>query len=67
MQNQDVGVFDWQYFHGVGTICIVQQIFGIPLGIKVACTSGPFSSKIMDGYPIFHVQAIDHHVDKIHK
>ena len=30
----------------------------------VAYTSGPFSSKIMNGYPIFHVQVIDQEVIK---
>ena len=29
---------------------------------KVACTSGPFSSKIMNGYPIL----IDHQVEQMH-
>ena len=35
--------------------------------VKVACTSAPFSSKIMNEYPIFSVQIIEHQVDQMHK
>ena len=35
--------------------------------IKVACTSGPISSKIMNGYPIFSVEIIDRQVEQMHK
>ena len=31
------------------------------------CTSGQFSSNIMNWYPIFSLQPIDHEVDFMHK
>ena len=32
------------------------QVFDSEIFIKVACTSGPVSSKIIDGYPLFSMQ-----------
>ena len=35
--------------------------------LKVACTSGPFSSKIINGYPIFCERTIYHQVNLVYE
>ena len=37
-----------------------------PISFEVACTSAQCSSKILNGYPIFSIQIIDHQFHQMH-